>query len=406
MKHIAIIGFGIVGGGIPDVIDSCRDGIINALGEEVNVKYILDLRDFPDSPLGDRVVHDINVIVEDPEIELVCETMGGSHPAYEFSVTCMEHGISVVTSNKEVVANFGDKLLECAKKNAVSYLFEASVGGGIPCLRPFATSLGHEKITGVSGILNGTTNFILTKMKTEGREFADVLAEAQALGYAERDPSADVDGIDAMRKIIILTALATGKLASDKVVYAETIRNITPADIDAAERIGGAVKLIGTYKAVGDKMSVFVCPQIVKNDMALSAVNDVYNAVSVKCDITGDVMFYGRGAGRYPTAGAVVADAVAVLSGAAEVEKNHVFVRDDSAVLPFEDAKFTYYIRTAVSSAAETAEAFKGVFDDVTVLGGSADGVCEFICGKLSKRELDAALPALGDVQSVIRILE
>lgn len=406
MKHIAIIGFGIVGGGIPDVIDSCRDGIINALGEEVNVKYILDLRDFPDSPLGDRVVHDINVIVEDPEIELVCETMGGSHPAYEFSVTCMEHGISVVTSNKEVVANFGDKLLECAKKNAVSYLFEASVGGGIPGLRPFATSLGHEKITGVSGILNGTTNFILTKMKTEGREFADVLAEAQALGYAERDPSADVDGIDAMRKIIILTALATGKLASDKVVYAETIRNITSADIDAAERIGGAVKLIGTYKAVGDKMSVFVCPQIVKNDMALSAVNDVYNAVSVKCDITGDVMFYGRGAGRYPTAGAVVADAVAVLSGAAEVEKNHVFVRDDSAVLPFEDVKFTYYIRTAVSSAAEAVETFKGVFDDVTVLDGSADGVCEFICGKLSKRELDAALPALGDVQSVIRILE
>jgi len=406
MKYIAIIGFGIVGGGIPDVIDSCRDGIRNALGEDIEVKYILDLRDFPDSPYGDRVVHDIKTIVEDPEIELVCETMGGSHPAYEFSVTCMEHGISVVTSNKEVVANFGDKLLECAKKNAVSYLFEASVGGGIPCLRPFATSLGHEKITGVSGILNGTTNFILTKMKTEGREFADVLAEAQALGYAERDPSADVDGIDAMRKIIILTALATGKLASDKVVYAETIRNITPADIDAAERIGGAVKLIGTYKAVGDKMSVFVCPQIVKNDMALSAVNDVYNAVSVKCDITGDVMFYGRGAGRYPTAGAVVADAVAVLSGAAEVEKNHVFVRDDSAVLPFEDVKFTYYIRTAVSSAAEAAETFKGVFDDVTVLDGSADGVCEFICGKLSKRELDAALPALGDVQSVIRILE
>ena len=406
MKYIAIIGFGIVGGGIPDVIDSCRDGIRNALGEDIEVKYILDLRDFPDSPYGDRVVHDIKTIVEDPEIELVCETMGGSHPAYEFSVTCMEHGISVVTSNKEVVANFGDKLLECAKKNAVSYLFEASVGGGIPCLRPFATSLGHEKITGVSGILNGTTNFILTKMKTEGREFADVLAEAQALGYAERDPSADVDGIDAMRKIIILTALATGKLASDKVVYAETIRNITPADIDAAERIGGAVKLIGTYKAVGDKMSVFVCPQIVKNDMALSAVNDVYNAVSVKCDITGDVMFYGRGAGRYPTAGAVVADAVAVLSGAAEVEKNHVFVRDDSAVLPFEDVKFTYYIRTAVSSAAEAAETFKGVFDDVTVLGGSADGVCEFICGKLSKCELDAALPALGDVQSVIRILE
>ena len=170
--------------------------------------------------------------------------------------------------------------------------------------------------------------------------------------------------------------------------------------------MGGAVKLIGTYRAVGDKMSVYVCPQIVKNTNALSAVNDVYNAVSVKCDITGDVMFYGRGAGRYPTAGAVVADAVAVLSGAAKVEKNHVFVRDDAAVLPFDDVKFTYYIRTAVSSATDALENFKGVFDDVTVLEGSVDGVCEFICGKLSKSELDAALPALGDVQSVIRILE
>ena len=406
MKYIAIIGFGIVGGGIPDVIDSCRDGIKKAVGEEVGVKYILDLRDFPDSPYGDRVVHDINVILEDPEIELVAETMGGSHPAFEFSVDCMEHGISVVSSNKEVVANFGDKLLECAAKNNVSYLFEASVGGGIPCIRPFATSLGHEKITGISGILNGTTNFILTKMKTEGREFGDVLSEAQALGYAERDPSADVDGIDAMRKIIIFTALATGKLASDRAVYAESIRNITPADIDAAERMGGAVKLIGSYRVVGDKMSVYVCPQIVKNDHALSAVNDVYNAVSVKCDITGDVMFYGRGAGRYPTAGAVVADIVAVLSGAASAEKNHVFVRDDSAVLPFDDVKFAYYIRTASGSASEAEETFRRVFDDVCVVKGSADGICEFICGKLSKRELDHAMPVLGDVQSVIRILE
>lgn len=406
MKHIAIIGFGIVGGGIPEVIDSCRDGIRSLVGDDVNVKYILDLREFPDSPYGDRVVHDINVILEDPEIELVAETMGGSHPAFEFSISCMEHGISVVTSNKEVVATFGDKLLETAKKNGVSYLFEASVGGGIPCLRPFATSLGHEKIVGVSGILNGTTNFILSKMKSEGREFADVLAEAQALGYAERDPSADVNGIDAMRKIIILTALATGKLASDKTVYAETISKITPADMDAAARIGGSVKLIGTYRAVETGMSVYVCPQIVKNTNALSAVNDVYNAISVKCEITGDVMFYGRGAGRYPTAGAVVSDIVAILSGAADVEKIHVFEKADDLVVPFDDVKFTYYIRTAMDSKAEALETFSNVFDDVKVLEGSADGVCEFICGKMSKAELDCVIGSLGNVESVIRILE
>ena len=219
MKHIAIFGFGIVGGGLPDVIESCREGIKNLIDDEINVKYILDLRDFPDSPYGDRVVHDIKPIIEDPEIEVVAETMGGAHPAFEFSVAAMEHGISVVTSNKEVVATYGDKLLETARKNGVNYLFEASVGGGIPCLRPFATSLSQEKIVSVSGILNGTTNFILSKMKFEGREFADVLAEAQALGYAERDPSADVDGIDAMRKIMILTALSTGKLVDKADVY-------------------------------------------------------------------------------------------------------------------------------------------------------------------------------------------
>ena len=406
MKHIAIIGFGIVGGGLPDVIDSCKDGIMNLLGEEINVKYILDLRDFPDSPLADRVVHDITPILEDPEIEVVAETMGGSHPAYEFSIAAMEHGISVVTSNKEVVATYGDKLLECAAKNGVNYLFEASVGGGIPCLRPFATSLAQEKIVSVSGILNGTTNFILSKMKSEGREFADVLAEAQALGYAERDPSADVNGIDAMRKIIILTALSTGKLAGVDKVYAETISNITPADIDAAERIGGSVKLIGTYKACGDKLSVYVCPQIVSSNMALSSVNDVYNAISVTCDITGDVMFYGRGAGRYPTAGAVLADIVAILSGAASAEKTHVFKKADDELIPFEKVPFTYYIRIKDESCADTDERIAHAFDSVRKLEGSSAGVCEYVCGKLTLDELNGVRETLGNVESVIRILE
>lgn len=404
MKHIAIFGFGIVGGGLPDVIESCKEGIKNIVGDDINVKYILDLREFPDSPYADRVVHDITPIIEDPEIEVVAETMGGAHPAFEFSIAAMEHGISVVTSNKEVVATFGDKLLGCARNNNVQYLFEASVGGGIPCLRPFATSLAQEKIVSVSGILNGTTNFILSKMKFEGREFADVLAEAQALGYAERDPSADVDGIDAMRKIIILTALSTGKLVSPDEVYAETIRNITPADIDAASRMGASIKLIGTYKAVGDKMSVYVCPQMVYSDKALASVNDVYNAISVTCDITGDVMFYGRGAGRYPTAGAVLADICAVLSGAAEAEKNHTFEKANGDVLPFGEVPFTYYIR--VASGNDCAETLSRVFDKVEMLEGSPAGTSEFICSKLGLDELNALKADLGDVISVIRVLE
>ena len=305
MRNIAIFGFGVVGGGISDVIESCRDGIRAVVGDDINIKYILDLREFPDSPLGDRVVHDINKIIEDDDVELVAETMGGAHPAYEFSIAALEHGKSVVTSNKEVVATFGDSLTECARKHGVKYLFEASVGGGIPVLRTFSTSLAHEHIVSVSGILNGTTNFILSKMKSEGRAFEDVLSEAQALGYAERDPSADVDGIDAKRKIIILTALSTGHLVSDCSVYCESMRWITPAEIDAAERIGGAVKLVGTYRQCGGMMSIYVCPQIVMSSNPLSRVDDVYNAISVRCEITGDVMFYGRGAGRYPTAGAV-----------------------------------------------------------------------------------------------------
>ena len=406
MKHIAIIGFGIVGGGLPGVIESCRDGINALLGEDINVKYILDLRDFPDSPLADRVVHDITPILEDPEIEVIAETMGGSHPAFEFSVAAMEHGISVVTSNKEVVATYGDKLLETARKNGVCYLFEASVGGGIPCLRPFATSLAQEKIVSVSGILNGTTNFILSKMKSEGREFADVLAEAQALGYAERDPSADVDGIDAMRKIIILTALATGKLTDKEAVYAETIRNITPADIDAANRMGASIKLIGSYKACGDKYSVYVCPQLVGASNALSAVNDVYNAISVTCDISGDVMFYGRGAGRYPTAGAVLADVIAILSGAAAVEKQYDFRRSAESVVPFGQVPFTYYVRVRTDSAADTVDTFNGIFDTVKCLDGSPDGVCELICGKMCLDELNSVRESLGEVESVIRVLE
>lgn len=346
MKHIAIIGFGVVGGGITEVIESNREKLKEAVGDDVNVKYILDLRDFPDSPYGDRVVHDITPILNDSEVSLVCETMGGSHPAFEFSEKCMKAGKSVVTSNKEVVANFGDKLLECAKENNVTYMFEASVGGGIPCIRPFYSSLSYMNLSKICGIVNGTTNFILTKMKNEKRDFEDVLAEAQKLGYAEKNPSADIDGVDAKRKIIILSALASGVLAGEDEVVNETLRTITQEDLKAAQMLDGEIKYIANA-TFGEQNEVFVCPMIVKHSHPLSGVSDVYNAISVKSDLTGDIMFYGKGAGRYPTAGAVVSDVVAVLSGAVDNEKVPVFEKKSGGIKNFDEIKFDCYVRCA-----------------------------------------------------------
>ncbi|MBE6541458.1 MAG: homoserine dehydrogenase [Ruminococcaceae bacterium] len=402
MKYIAIIGFGVVGGGITSIIETNAEKIKKTVGDDVEVKYILDLRDFPDSPYADRVVHDITPILEDKDVELVCETMGGSHPAYEFSVQCMNAGKSVVTSNKEVVANFGDKLLECAAENGVSYLFEASVGGGIPVIRPFTTSLAGEKIVRISGIVNGTTNYILTKMKDEGREFGDVLAEAQQLGFAERDPSADIDGIDAKRKIIILTALASGVLLSDEDVYAETLRNVTPADIAAAEKFGGSLKLIADTIISDDSVKTYVCPMIVPSSCPLSFISDVYNGISVTSAISGDIMYYGRGAGRLPTAGAVTADIVAVLSGAAKAEYVPVFNKVDAGYAkPFDSIKFTYYIR-ANWGTAQIKEKLENWCDDISVLSSSGATV-EIIAGEMTKAELEKALAGV-DVESIIRV--
>jgi len=400
MKYIAIIGYGVVGGGITAVLDANREVIEKAVGDRVDVKYILDLRDFPDSPYGDRVVHEITPILEDQEVALVCETMGGSHPAYEFSVSCMKAGKSVVTSNKEVVAAFGDQLLRCAAENGVSYLFEASVGGGIPVLRSFATSLAGERISQISGIVNGTTNYILTKMAKEGRDFDDVLKEAQLLGFAEANPSADIDGIDAQRKIIILSALTSGILASAEEVKAHTLRHITSADMNAAAALGGEIKLIAQSK-IGEELEAYVCPMIVPHSDPLSGVCDVYNAICVTSPVTGDVMYYGRGAGRYPTAGAVMGDVVAVLSGAAKAEKIPVFEKKVGAVKPFDKIPFTYYIR-AEGSRSGILEKLSALCDQVKILS-DRDGVVEAVAGEMTQAELDKVSEGLL-IHSVIRI--
>ncbi len=315
MIKVALLGFGVVGSGCAEVLTQNKDLIKSKVGDEVEIKYILDLRDFPDSPFADRVVHDFSVIVNDPEVAIVAEMMGGSHPAYEFTKTCLEAGKSVVTSNKEVVANFGTELLALARKNNVSYLFEASVGGGIPVLRSIYVDLASNRISCVNGILNGTTNYILTSMKESGTSFADALKKAQELGYAEANPAADVEGLDAARKIAILCGLCFGKLISPANVHTEGITAISGTDVSDAAALGYTIKLIGHAEINNGKITALVSPRFVPMSNPLSGISDVYNGVLLKGDMVGEVMFYGPGAGKLPTASAVVGDIIDIASG-------------------------------------------------------------------------------------------
>ena len=314
MIHVALLGFGVVGSGTAEVLTQNKAIIERKVGQPVSIKYILDLRDFPDSPFADRIVHDFNIIVNDPEVSVVAEMMGGSHPAYDFTLSCLKAGKSVVTSNKEVVANFGTELLAVAKENGVSYLFEASVGGGIPIIRPLREDLSSNNVQTVNGILNGTTNYILTRMDNEGASFADVLKDAQRLGYAEANPAADVEGLDAARKIVILAAMAFGKRVNPKDILCEGITSITTADSELAKEMGYAIKLIGYTTRVDGKILAMVSPRLVPCYNPIHGVNDVNNGILVNADMVGEVMFYGPGAGKLPTASAVAGDLIDVMA--------------------------------------------------------------------------------------------
>ena len=313
MINIALLGLGTVGGGVADVLDASAGKIAARVGDSINVKYILDLRDFPGHRYRSRIVKDFDVILNDPEVSVVVEMLGGVHPAADFTRAALAAGKNVVTSNKAVVADCGDELLALAREKNVRYLFEASVGGGIPLLRPVAEDLSENRIEKISGILNGTTNFILTAMTKEGAGYAETLAEAQRLGYAEADPTADVGGFDSARKILILAAIAWGKLFSLSDVSIRGIADVTPGDIAAAAARGCRIKLIAeAEKDFDGKISLSVSPRLVPDSSMLAAVNGVFNAVSVTCDMTGETVFYGRGAGKLPTAGAVVSDIIDV----------------------------------------------------------------------------------------------
>ena len=321
MIKTAIMGYGTIGSGVAEVLEQNKDVIAKQAGQEVELKYVLDLREFPDSPVADKIVHDFKVIEQDEEVQIVVEAMGGLNPAYPFVKACLLAGKHVATSNKALVAAYGTELLAIAREKGVNFLFEASVGGGIPIIRPMYRCLMGERIEEITGILNGTTNFILTKMDKEGESFENALKEAQNLGYAERNPEADVEGHDTCRKIAILTAVATGKEVDYKKIPTEGITKITGLDSSYAACMGAAIKLFGTSVNRDGKVYLEVAPVLVDAKDPLYAVTDVFNGIKVVGNMLGTSMFYGSGAGKLPTASAVVGDMISAVRFGDEPEK-------------------------------------------------------------------------------------
>ncbi len=390
MIHIALLGFGVVGSGTAEVLAENRALIEKRLGEEICVKYILDLREFPNHPLGDRVIHDIAPILADPEVRIVAEMMGGSHPAYEFTKSALEAGKSVVTSNKEVVAAFGAELLEIARKHGVFYLFEASVGGGIPIIRPLRDDLAPNEILSISGILNGTTNFILSKMKNEGSDFSEALGQAQKLGYAEANPAADVEGLDAARKIVILAALAFGVLIPPSAISVEGITRVTAEQTAVAEAMGCALKLIGHTERIGDRVLALVAPHLVPASSPIHHVDGVFNGILVNANMLGKTFFYGAGAGKLPTASAVVADVLNAAQGTPHLPRWTAATPERIADPADRVCRRAFVFR----GCGRCAEATKTYFGNDSYL--LRDGSFALISRPMSGREADAAVKACG----------
>lgn len=401
MSKIAVMGYGTVGSGVVEVILNNRDLIAKKADEPIDIKYVLDLRDFPGSVIEDRLVKDFEVIKNDSEVEVVVETMGGLHPAYEFVKASILAKKSVCTSNKELVAKYGPELIRIARENNVNFFFEASVGGGIPIIRPLNQSLTADAIEEITGILNGTTNYILTKMRDEGSDFESVLKEAQELGYAERNPEADVCGYDACRKIAILTSLAYGKQVDFEDIYTEGITAITAEDFKYAKAAGAAIKLFGTSRMVDGKVLAMVAPMMIKQPHPLYAVDDVFNAIYVRGNMVGDVMFYGKGAGMLPTASAVAADVVdAVIHKGANVRI--IWSDEKQELLPIQDAKHKFFVRTKKCDCIEGK--VSEVFGEVSVIDAGIDDEYAFITNIMTEKEYKNAADVIDNVVSMIRV--
>ena len=407
MIYVAVMGHGVVGSGVVEVLCKNAASIAHKAGDSIEIRRILDLRDFPDSPLADRFTKDFQDILNDPEICIVVETMGGLHPAYEFVKSCLEAGKSVVTSNKELVAAKGDELLEIARENNLNFLFEASVGGGIPILRPLDQCLAANEVYEIAGILNGTTNFMLTQMVENDMSFDDALALAQRLGYAERNPSADIDGDDACRKICILASLAFGRHVYPAQVHTEGIRSITLEDVNYAAALDGVIKLIGRAQKQADgRLYAVVAPMILPKASLLADVNDVFNGIMVRGDAIGDVVFYGRGAGKLPTASAVVADVID--------EVKHLHARKylfwergrEDYVADYRQGRGRMFLRLACENESAGKDAVEKVFGQVEWVRpeGAPAGEIAFATPAITEEELEDKLHQLDGMPVISRI--
>lgn len=397
MAKVAIMGYGTVGSGVYDIIkdNACR--VADNAGEKIEVKYILDIRDFDDHPEKELFTKDVNDIINDSEVTVVAEVMGGLHPAYEFTKSMLEAGKSVVTSNKELVATYGTELLAIAEEKNVNYLFEASVGGGIPVIRPLSRCLAANNITRIAGILNGTTNYILHEMFTNNKSFETALSDAQAMGYAERNPAADIEGHDACRKIAILSSLASGTEVDCERIATEGIADITLDDVHAAEAAGGVIKLIGYAEFDGGKVYSHVAPMFIKNENMLSGINGVMNGILITGDAVGDVMFYGAGAGKLPTASAVVAD---IVDSAIHASRRKIIgwkkARGD--VMKSTGNDFAYLVR-----CENTEDEVKAVANADIIL--CENGTVVFMTEPMSLDSCELLKSKLGKVKSAIRVL-
>ena len=396
MIKVAVMGFGTIGSGVVEVLSINRESIAKRVGDTIDVKYVLDLRDFEGHPIQKKIVHDYRTIVEDKEVSIVVETMGGVEPAYTFVKAMLEAGKHVTTSNKALVAEKGAELLEIAKAHQVNFQFEASVGGGIPIIRPLKSCLTADVIEEITGIINGTTNYMLTEMSEKGTDFDDVLKDAQAKGYAEKDPTADIEGYDAGRKIAILTSLVAGQQVDFEDIHTEGISHITSTDIKYAKSMGRAIKLLATSKHVGDGYAAMVAPFLLNSKHPLFSVNGVFNAIFVKGNVLGDAMFYGSGAGKLPTASAVVADIVEM---AKHMDK-HIPIewrREKLELIDYKDFDNRFFVR-----ANESEEAVKKVFGEVEfVKAEDVTGEVGFVTSVMPESEFETRAAKLAVIQKI-----
>ena len=402
MKKIAVLGFGVVGSGTVEVFYKNKATLEKKVGEELDIKYILEIRDCPDERYCDKFTKNFDDIVNDPEVFVVAEVIGGVKYSYGYVKACLEAGKSVVTSNKELVATKGAELLRIAREHNVNFFFEASVGGGIPIIRPLNQCLSTDEIEEIAGILNGTTNFILTKMIKENMGFDEALKIAQELGYAERDPSADVEGHDTCRKICILASLAFGRHVYPENIHTEGITKITLEDVKYCESMNSVIKLIGFAAKRGADVAVMTCPAVINGESQLAGVNDVFNAILVRSDATGDVVFYGKGAGKLPTASAVVADIINALKTDHTSKTMHWEDSEQGFIIPYRKLENRFYVRA--NADRKTAES---IFGEVRFLSrdGAPDDECAFVTGVMNEADFDEKCGKLNVIGS-LRVLD